>query len=318
MNDPLVWVRTVHFAATILVSGVVFFRAFIAEPAFRKAGGNEHVAAVVRSRLAWFAWVGLVFIVISGAAWLFFVAARMIDVPLLDAFSDGTVWTVLTGTDFGHDWIVRLVLAGLLPFALFPVPDAQAVGSHWRTIFALLLAAGIVGTLAWAGHAAAGTGLNGTVHLVADIFHLIAAAGWVGALIPLAVLLAAATRGREGFSVILAREAVSRFSTLGIASVGTLVTTGIINAWMLVGSLAAFINTHYGGLLLVKIMLFLAMLAIASINRMILTPHLMRMQATAQLPLRQLRNNSLIEAALGTTILFIVGVLGILPPGIQE
>ncbi len=319
MNDPFVWVRAVHFAATIVVSGAVFFRAFIADPAFRKASGSEHIAAVVQSRLAWFAWTGLVLVFISGAAWLFFVAARMIDVPLFDVFSDGTVWTVVTGTDFGHAWIVRLVMAGLLGVALFPARYARAAEFHWRRIFALPLAAGIVGSLAWAGHAAAGTGLNGTVQLFADIFHLVAAAGWVGSLVPLAVLLAAVIRGQDAFSVTLAGEAVLRFSTLGIVTVGALVVTGIINAWMLVGNSAALVNTDYGRLLLAKIVLFLVMLAAAGVNRIILTPRLVQAQVcAAQIPLRQLRNNSLIEAAVGAIILLIVSVLGILPPGNQE
>lgn len=320
MDDPLIWVRIVHFASTMLVSGVVFFLVFIAEPAFREADGNVRVPAAVRSRLVLFVWTGLILVLISGAAWLLLVASQMADLPAAEMFSDAAIWIVITRTDFGHDWVARLVLTGLLAVAFFPVPSTKFVESYWRRLFAVLLAAGIVGTLAWAGHAAAGQGFDGTIHLAADTLHLIAAAAWVGALVPLALLLGAAARGSDLPSSAIAHKAVLRFSTLGIVSVSTLVVTGAVNSWMLVGSVAALIGTDYGRLLVVKIVLFLFMLAIASVNRVVLTPRLMRVQASAaQLPLlRQLRNNSLIEAAIGAMIVIIIGVLGTLPPGIQE
>jgi putative copper resistance protein D len=319
LDDPLIWVRAVHLASTICVSGVVFFLVFIAEPAFREAGGNEHIPATVRSRLALLAWAGLILVLISGAAWLILVAARTADLPVVEIFSDAAVWTVITQTDFGHDWTARLVLTGILAVAFFPVPSTQFIESHWRRLFAVLLAAGIVGTLAWAGHAAAGSGFYGAVHLAADILHLIAAAAWVGALVPLAVLLGAAARGPDQSSSVIARKAVLRFSTLGIVSVSTLVVTGAVNSWMLVGSMESLVSTDYGRLLLAKIVLFLFMLAIAGVNRTVLTPRLIRVPANSvQPPLRQLRSNSVIEAALGAIILIIVGVLGTLPPGIQE
>jgi putative copper resistance protein D len=319
LDDPLIWVRAVHFASTILVSGVVFFLVFIGEPAFRKAGGNGHVASTVRPRLSRLAWIGLTCVLISGVAWLSLQAARMADRPLAETFSDATLWTVITQTDFGRDWMVRLVLAGLVAAYLLPLQSNRMNKPYWKQLVAVFLAASLVGTLAWAGHAAAGTGLGGTVQLTTDILHLIAAAAWVGALVPLAVLLGAAAHGPDHAPAAIAREAALRFSTLGIASVGTLLATGVVNSWMLVGSVEALVGTDYGRLLMLKIALFLVMLAIAGVNRLLLTPRIVRAKAGAmQLPLRQLRNNSLIEAALGAVILIIVSVLGTLPPGILE
>lgn len=318
MDDPLIWVRAVHFAATILVTGVVFFSVFISEPAFRKAGGDERVATAVRTWLARFVWIGSLATVVSGAAWLLFVAARMVDLPLVETFSGPAVLTVLTRTDFGRDWMVRLVLTVLLSGVLFPSIFNRLVKSRGTIFVVVLFAAGLVGTLAWAGHGAAGTGFNGSVHLTADILHLVAAAAWVGSLVPLAVLLGAAARSRDEFSARMAREAVLRFSTLGVVSVGMLLASGIINTLMLAGSVAALVGTDYGRLLLLKIALFVVMLTIAGVNRIVLTPRLVRAQSSSQYLLRQLRNNSLIEAAIGAIILVIVGVLGTLPPGIQE
>jgi putative copper resistance protein D len=111
-----------------------------------------------------------------------------------------------------------------------------------------------------------------------------------------------------------------RFSTLGIVSVGVLVATGIINSWVLVGSVPALVGTDYGRLLLVKVALFFVMMAIAGVNRLRLTPRLVQAPsaAVAENALRQLQRNSLVEAAVGAIIVFIVGVLGTLPPGLDE
>lgn len=316
MDDLLILTRIVHFVSTLLVSGVVLFLIFVAEPAFRKAGGDTHLSAIVRRRLVFSTWIGLAFVLISGAVWLLIVTARMEDIPFMDVFSNAAVWTVITQTDFGYDWVTRLFLAILLATALLPVHSTRGIVSRWKGLFAASLAAGLVGTLAWAGHGAAGTGLARTFHLIADGLHLIAAAAWIGALVPFAGLLVATERRAEGSSITIAREAVLRFSTLGMVSVVTLMATGIINTLMLVGSVAALVGTDYGRLLLVKIALFLVMLAIAGVNRLLLTPQIIR--ASSSEPLRRLRINSLIEATIGAVILIIVSVLGTLPPGVQE
>jgi hypothetical protein len=62
------------------------------------------------------------------------------------------------------------------------------------------------------------------------------------------------------------------------------------------------------------------MLSIAGINRLRLTPHLVQIANTAGSAdaLRQLRNNSLVEATVGAIILVIVGVLGTLEPGLHD
>ena len=99
MDDPLIYVRAIHFAATIAVAGVVFFVVFIAEPAFAKAGDQARLPAAVRPPLAFLAWIGLGLTVVSGAAWLVLVAASMSERPVADALSEGILWVVLPQTD---------------------------------------------------------------------------------------------------------------------------------------------------------------------------------------------------------------------------
>jgi putative copper resistance protein D len=106
---------------------------------------------------------------------------------------------------------------------------------------------------------------------------------------------------------------------LGIISVGALLVTGIVNAWILVGSFHALLVTEYGQLLMLKIVVFAIMLVFAAVNRFWLTPQLVLAPESEQQlnSLRQLTRNSTIEIVLGLTIYGIVGVLGTLHPAIH-
>ncbi len=70
----------------------------------------------------------------------------------------------------------------------------------------------------------------------------------------------------------LAAIATQRFSSLGLIAVTTLLVTGLINAWFLVGSVPALIETPYGQLLSTKVALLAAIVSIAAVNRLKLRP----------------------------------------------
>ena len=308
----MIYVRFVHFAATILVAGIVMFAVVIAGPALRSGAAQAGMAATLRRRLTIIAFLALAVAVGSGAAWLVLVAAGMSGEPVAAVFSGGVLWTVLTQTGFGRDWLWRalfaVALAAALPWLLSPRPG----GSRWVSFAACVLAACFIGSLVWAGHAAGGLGAEAFVHPAADFLHLVAAAAWVGGLVPLALLLAAA--GRDAASLAAARSATLRFSILGIAAVATLLGTGIVNSWYLVGSIDAMVGTTYGRLVLVKIALFAGMVLFAAVNRLWLTPRLVEDAGGADSARRALCRNAAIEAAAGLAIIAVVAVLGTLPP----
>jgi putative copper resistance protein D len=316
LADPLLYARAVHFAATMLVAGVVLFVVFVAEPAWRSSGDSA-VAGNVRRRLAVIAWIGFALALISGAAWLVLTAAAMSDQPEAQIFGDGVLWTVLSQTTFGRDWLIRLVLACALAATLPALLSPRDRKTHWIEAAAAILAATFAGALAWSGHAAGGLGDEAIIHPAADVLHLIAAAAWVGALLPLIVLFTAA--GADDASLAIARTATTRFSILGIVSVGALLVTGIVNSYYLAGSAPALLHTDYGRLLLIKIALFLLMVAIAAVNRLQLTPRLLQHAsiAASRDALRQLRRNATIEALAGAAVIAIVAALGTMPPAIH-
>jgi putative copper export protein/mono/diheme cytochrome c family protein len=315
MGDPLTWIRAVHFAATLTLAGALIFGAVVAAPALRGADGHAGCVAVW-SRLLRIAWTGWALAVVSGAAWLVLLAARMSDGPPTEAFSGGPWATVLLHTTFGHAWLVRLAFAALLAVALGWISSKRVDRSRWA--IAAVLAVVFAAALVHSGHAAATAGWLGSFHRAADGLHLVAASAWLGGLLPLAVLLAAA--GRDEIAPAVARAVTLRFSTLGVISVATLLATGTVNGWLLAGSVPALIGTDYGRLLVIKVALFLVMVAIAAVNRLRLTPRLMLAKeddevAAGRKALHALVRNSAIETTFGLAILVLVGALGTAPPG---
>lgn len=311
MNEPLVIVRAFHLASTLLLAGTIMFRSFVAAPALRTKASTA-LEDDVAARLTRIVWAALAVAMLSGLAWLVFVAAEIAGSSAADAVSDGVAWTVLTQTAFGDAWMLRLAMASLLTvLLLLPKPNPSfALASD---IIGVLLAAGLAASLAWAGHAAATEGLDGTIHLASDAIHLIAAGAWLGALWPLSILLDRAHQAAGPASAAIAYQATRRFSVLGMVSVAAIAASGAVNTYEILGIAAFSLGTDYNRLLAAKIGLFAAMIAIAAVNRQRLTPRLADARDHRR-AMRQLQLNSLTEAGLGLLILVVVAMLGRIPP----
>jgi putative copper resistance protein D len=304
----MVYVRAVHFAATILAAGVIFFQFLVAEPAFAVASGALAAAtARLRRRFSSIVGISLAVAVLSGVVWLVLLAADIYDAPVADVWRNGGVWTVLTGTRFGQVCAARLVLAMLLALSWAKTGTAQT-RARWGVARAVMAAGLLIGP-AWTGHAGAEPGWTGQFPLSADALHLLAAGAWLGGLPPLAMVLAAARRSQEADWSAVVATAIRRFSLLGMASVAALLASGVINSWYDVGSIGQLFDSTYGRLVLVKIVLFAAMVGIAAVNRLHLTPRLASAGAV-----RQLQRNSLAETALGFTAVAVISWLGIMEP----
>jgi putative copper resistance protein D len=303
-------IRAIHFAATAMTAGALIFRTVVAEPALRSA---QTTTAIVEKQTLWVAWIGLATAVISGMVWVQLQAAAMSGLPFGETMTAGVLSTVLNQTQFGLTTEIRFVLAIVLASCL--AFDRLKLAHRLAPAVAL----GLTAAIAWTGHAGSTTGETGILHLTADMLHLVAASAWLGGLVSLVLLLAAARRQQAHGWASVARQAATRFSALGIVAVATLMSSGIVNAWILVGSLDALMTTEYGRLLTLKLCLFAVMLAFAAVNRLWLTPQLMAVPQGGREPksLRQLTRNSVIEIALALTIYGIVGVLGTLHPAIH-
>jgi copper resistance protein D len=303
IDGPMVVTRAVHFAASAMVAGALIFRGFIAEPALRVA---PPVWALVERQVRGIAWINLPIAVVSGLAWVLLLTMSLSGENLGEAVMSGALRDVLNLTQFG--WVSQIRFALAIVLAICLVFDR----SVWRWL-ALGTALCLMASMAWTGHAASTVHAMGYLHLGSDALHLAAVSAWIGGLVPLALLLRTIRPHRGWASLEL--DAVKRFSTLGIASVGTLILSGAINAWILVGSFRGLVVTGYGQILMFKLASFAVMLAFAVLNRFALTPQLVSPSDDArQNAHRALSRNTMIEIALGLSIFAMVGVLGTLHP----
>lgn len=309
MQALLIAARFVQFAASIALTGVFAFECLIAAPAVR-AAGTVYADAALRRRFCALAWASLALTLLSGAGWLVAVAADMSGAPLGAVMTRAVMGVVLTETRFGLDWLWRC--AGVVLIAILLAMPRRARLEAARRWLMLVLSVPVLAGLAWAGHGAATAGAAGELHLAGDILHLLGAGGWLGTLPPLALFLTAAS------GAAIMRAAMRRYTVLAVASVTALFAGGLVNTWFLAGTLPALVGTEYGRLLLGKIALFLIMLVLGAVNLLRLVPRLGHgPEAPAAKTGAQLKRNALTETALGTGVLAVVGLLGILPPGLH-
>ncbi|MER6430853.1 copper resistance protein CopC [Streptomyces sp900105245] len=172
-------------------------------------------------------------------------------------------------TKTGAALVSRLLLlaaAALFVAVLFGAYTRREEGEEKRDLtFGLavggtVVAAGLASSWAMAEHAS--VGLQPGIAMPVDVVHLLAVATWLGGLTALLVALY-----RAPAETPVESAAVHRFSRLAFGSVLALVVTGVYQSWRQLGSWAAFTETRYGQLLLVKIGLVALLVGVAAVSR---------------------------------------------------
>ena len=292
--DPLIATRALHFAGALSLVGVLGFAAFIAVDPPPRLTRQLRIAARLSAAL----------LLLTAPLWLILIAESMSADTLAVTISSGVPKTMLFDTQFGHALGLRFVLT------LLVLPLIARLGRRRRIDgVGVLVAAISVAAIAWQGHAGDELGRDAVIHLTADAAHLIAAALWLGALLPLLLLLRSTAETSRHY------EAAKRFSTLGIICVATLLPSGVVNAYYLVGSVPALIGTDYGQILLLKLALVLTMLTFAAINRWHHVPRLALRDGHAA---RRIARHTTIEVTLGVGVIVIVAALGTMEPAVHE
>ena len=297
MIDPLILARSVHLAATVLAAGTVCFMVLVAEPAARTmtAPRPADLPGVLRApdhcglhraraRHRFGRASGWCLI----AADIYGVADRR-SVPAWRGRCRSS-----TDTRFGQVAIARLALA-LLIAALLP-------GRH-RGWLQLAAAIGLIALPALIGHAGATPGLAGPHP--SRVRHGASAGGRRLARRPAGAGHAAGAARRSGkpaWRAFASRCDRAVFDRSASSASAALLASGIVNSWNLLAGPRDLVATDYGRLVLLKIGLFAAMVAIAAVNRYHLTPRL-----PAPAAMRALRRNSLAETGLGLCVLVFVG-----------
>jgi putative copper resistance protein D len=305
MEVAIIAARIVQFAAATVLFGAPLFLLY-------------GLKSPERTGLAWarplMVAASLVLLVAAAAALLGQTAAMAGDPA---AALDWTMLsTVVLETPFG------LAIAGRALGGAAGLVLCLALGPGTLLWLALTtLGAFVVASFAWSGHGAATEGPGALLHLVADVLHLLAAGVWFGALAALVLMLRPGQSSNAAASQAL-HGALAGFSGVGSAVVATLILTGLVNSWFLVGleGIGRMASSPYGQLLIAKLVLFAGMLALAAANRFRHTPALAA-ALNAGAPgtaLPALRRSVAFETALGLGVLGLVGVLGTLAPVAAE
>lgn len=244
--------RWLGYVALLVAAGVAVF-AVLFLPGGREADASRRrLRTVVRvaagvAALAWLAAVPLVALYQLGLG--------------ASALGDGTTWSALAPAEYV---VPAAVVVGLLVAALaLPVTTPDRV----RLVLVLGGCAVALAAPAFTGHTRA-TSPEALVVGV-DVLHLVAGAVWCGGLVAVALVLADLAARDESGAVVL-----SRFSTWASGLLAALVVTGTFAAWRVAGSWAALLDTGYGALLLVKVLVVLVAIGIAAWNRFSLLPRL--------------------------------------------
>src|SRR6185369_15346235 len=222
--DLTVLVRAIQVAATILVAGAFAFQFLVVRVSRERewpASVRSETGRWLRSCVLWSGAIAL----LSWMLWLALVAASMSGSSLGQALRIDVLGTVLARTTFGHVWLLRFLLIVLLGLDLAwrrrRGGDGPPLG-----LAAALIAAALLASLAWAGHAVGTERPLRPLHLTADALHLLGAGLWLGALVPLFFVLSRARTARTQAWSAAAARATAAFSRLGLFAVATLLVSG--------------------------------------------------------------------------------------------
>ncbi|WP_176218065.1 copper homeostasis membrane protein CopD [Novosphingobium sp. B1] len=280
-SSALIAARALSYVTLLLVAGL---------PLYALANGQP-VSARARGMLA-----GMAVAAAAASAWWALESIAAMAGMALSALDQPTAEAVLAATPLGAvmEWrltaLAAVVAAAVVPLNALRAPALAVAGS-----VALC-------SIVFTGHAGAS---EAALHRWADGLHLLAAALWLGAL---AAFLAAALRNDSD------GQALARFARTGSVVVAVLVLTGAVNTLAIAGwpiAWSTFAHSRWAALLVVKLTLFIVMLALAAGNRWLIVPAFEQGEDGAQ---ARLRRAILAEFAVGLAIVVIVAALGVLDP----
>jgi putative copper export protein/mono/diheme cytochrome c family protein len=293
----LALLRGCHLLALASLFGTLVSLALVAPAGLSEAGS---AAALARKRLIGVARQSDFAALLIGVVWVVVQGAEIAGTTSFGGTFSALV-TILGTTRFGHLVMLRF---GLL-LAAFPLLGDR----QWRGTVALTLTGMALAMQGGMGHAGAVGGIAGASLLFLEALHLLAAGAWLGGLLPLFLLVG-------DLPPQPASVACQNFSLIGLIAVLLVAGTAMAQSWQWIGTLGGLFGTQYGQIALVKLGLFLALLALAGINRFALTE---RLSAGGDASTHQiLRVSIAAEAGLGVLVILVAAFLASGTPATHE
>jgi copper resistance protein D len=301
--------RFVHFASCLVILGVWLFDRLVIQRPDKSW----------RRIIPWLIWPALGAAIISGIAWFAFVTINMSGLSPEQAIKPEVLRLVWRQTHFGSIWRLRGGFLLLYSIAAILIFLLRRDGLLKSTLVWLAIGSGaiLLGSLAWAGHGQFGEPARW--HLLADALHLVVAAMWPTGLLPLSLYMACLRRMHTARRWEQLPPVVNRFSAASLVSVSVLAVTGTVNTCYMLRSVSDFFLTSYGRVLLTKILLFCAIVSIGAFNLLRLKPRIsageaIEVDSTTPTPIARLQLTVGAELVLGTVVVLIVALLGLLMP----
>ncbi len=192
-------VRTLHLGASLALAGLFTFLLLVARPAFQVGkrdlrSAPEHFDAGLLRLAGW----SLVVLFLTALLGFWVQLATATGRPLLQALAPDTTWSLLTTTQYGRVWMIRMALMAGLGGILWLRGREQDGRDWWALRLEVVgLAVSILVAHAWTGHSATGEGWTLAYRVTADALHLAASGVWLGSLPALFFLLTRAQRSDD-------------------------------------------------------------------------------------------------------------------------
>ena len=305
-SSPLyVAIRWVEFIGLLIVFGAIAFSVFVLRALARMERPRAYTIAWTRQRVAYggqlaAALVGVTALLRLWAQEYSVHGDRALDVALVGATLAQTVW--------GWAWIAQLlgVVIASVGFGLARL-DLQ---KGWRIA---VLGAGILAfTPALSGHAISSPSLT-RLAVVADAVHVFGAGGWLGSLLFVVTSgIAEALRLEESARGRAVADLVNAYSPTALVFAGITALSGVVSAWIHLGTLPALWQSEYGQRLLLKLAILSVVAGTGAYNWLRLRPRLGSERGAARV-----RRSASVELTVGVLVLLATAILVATPTAVD-
>ena len=290
METALSIARFLHYSAAIQLFGTAVFETWIASKAL-----SSSLLATSRRIAVFNAWL----LFASAVLWLAFEAGNMGN-GWADVLNPSVISLVITATSFGKVWIGNMALAAVAVIVTHVLGPRK-----WAAL--AVVSTLCLGDLAFIGHAVADTGALGLLSQTSQVVHLLSSGFWFGSLLSLVLVLRQIRDPRYALDTDIA---LRRFSGLGHLAVALALGSGLANSWFVLRDSPLSFTSTYQLLLAIKIVLVGMMCVLALVNRYVFVPMIPAGDPAA----KKLRDGTVAELIIGTIVVALVSVIGLLSP----